>query len=342
MKKTGLLLIASLLLAGSLAAGEALAAENAGEEQGSLEGMESIEGVDIEGSYGGHIDYEMAAMGGLWFELPKSLTGQDGDVSMPVSIYDGEGYCLMAGSFATPGAAGAFATEQRGYLDSLDDILNKVEGYEIMIAEENAYPNGYIYRNKDAILEVGEKAYEILSLTAFCGEEAALFHIGFDAEADYDTMMLCQEIILHIEETLGLYGEEPFALQGGQGQPGTADHDTFTDEDENLADGTLILQPPTEKGLEGAVAWATYYLSITPFSYKALVEQLEEYEGFTHEEAVYGVEHAGADFSEQAAYSAASYKEAFPDMTTEDIIEQLEYEGYTKEEAAYGGSSIEN
>ena len=79
---------------------------------------------------------------------------------------------------------------------------------------------------------------------------------------------------------------------------------------------------------------ANSYLSFSAFSYSGLVEQLE-YEGFTHEEAVYGADHCGADWKEQALQKANSYL-SFSAFSYSGLIDQLEYEGFAHEEAEYG------
>ncbi len=73
---------------------------------------------------------------------------------------------------------------------------------------------------------------------------------------------------------------------------------------------------------------------IVPFSYTGLIEQLE-YEGFTNDQATYGVDNSGANWNEQAAKSAKSYLE-YSSFSREGLIEQLEYEGFTHEQAVYG------
>ncbi len=65
-----------------------------------------------------------------------------------------------------------------------------------------------------------------------------------------------------------------------------------------------------------------------------MIEQLE-YEGFTHEEAVYGADNSGADWMEQAVKKAKSYLD-YSSFSRERLISQLEYEGFTHEEAVYG------
>ena len=87
-----------------------------------------------------------------------------------------------------------------------------------------------------------------------------------------------------------------------------------------------------------ALKSAKSYLDIMPFSYEGLIEQLE-YEGFTHEQAVYGADKCGADWNEQAVKSAESYLDIMP-FSYEGLIEQLEYEGFTHEQAVYGAKSV--
>lgn len=70
------------------------------------------------------------------------------------------------------------------------------------------------------------------------------------------------------------------------------------------------------------------------FSRTGLIDQLE-YEGYTHDEALYGVDHCGANWKEQAVKVAADYLETMS-FSKSGLIEQLEYEGFTHEQAVYG------
>lgn len=83
-----------------------------------------------------------------------------------------------------------------------------------------------------------------------------------------------------------------------------------------------------------ALRKAKSYLKTAAFSYEGLIEQLE-YEKFTHDDAVYGVDNCGADWNEQAAKKAQSYLKISP-FSRDSLIEQLEYEKFTHEQAIYG------
>lgn len=87
-------------------------------------------------------------------------------------------------------------------------------------------------------------------------------------------------------------------------------------------------------GQRNALSKAKDYLEVMPFSYTGLIKQLE-YEKYTHKEAIYGADHCGADWNEQAVKFAKSYLDLM-DFSRDGLIEQLEYEGFTNEQAIYG------
>ena len=104
---------------------------------------------------------------------------------------------------------------------------------------------------------------------------------------------------------------------------------------------TPALEEESDKatmGEKNALSQALSYLRTMPFSYSGLIEQLE-YEGYTHQEAVYGVDNCGANWNEQAALKAQSYLDVMP-FSRDGLIEQLEYEGFTREQAEYGVQAV--
>jgi hypothetical protein len=82
---------------------------------------------------------------------------------------------------------------------------------------------------------------------------------------------------------------------------------------------------------------AADYLDYTAFSRSGLIRQLE-YEGYTQEDAAYGVDALNVDWNEQAAKSAADYLE-YTSFSRSGLIDQLVYEGYTQAQAEYGVST---
>ena len=146
--------------------------------------------------------------------------------------------------------------------------------------------------------------------------------VAFLYSEDYDSL----------PEYMGMldtvYTGVPFSADSYVISEPVADSPTENDTPEESNDSTI------STGERNALSKAKDYLLYTAFSYSGLIEQLE-YEGFTHEEAVYGADHCGADWKEQAAKKAADYLE-YSSFSRDGLIEQLEYVGFTHEEAEYG------
>ncbi len=100
------------------------------------------------------------------------------------------------------------------------------------------------------------------------------------------------------------------------------------EKEDNTSSSSLTL------GQLNALETAGSYLDVMPFSYSGLIKQLE-YEGYTHEEAVYAADHCGTDWNEQAVKSAKLYLDTMT-FSRQGLIEQLEYEGFTHDQAVYG------
>lgn len=89
-------------------------------------------------------------------------------------------------------------------------------------------------------------------------------------------------------------------------------------------------------GEKNALASAKQYLSVMGFSYSGLMNQLETFDEYSHEEAKYAVDNCGANWKEQAARSAKNYLSVMA-FSRKGLIEQLvNFDGYTREEAEYG------
>jgi type IV secretory pathway VirB10-like protein len=100
--------------------------------------------------------------------------------------------------------------------------------------------------------------------------------------------------------------------------------------------------PPTTEGpfagetvsQRNARQKAADYLDYTSFSRSSLIKQVE-YEGFTQEDAAYGVDALNVDWNEQAAKKAAEYLD-YTSFSRSSLTEQLLYEGFTQAQAEYG------
>lgn len=108
----------------------------------------------------------------------------------------------------------------------------------------------------------------------------------------------------------------------------------------------IITEPVTEAPTESsetlsqknALRSAKNYISMMGFSYTGLIQQLE-FEGYPHEDAVYGADNCNADWFAEAAESAQNYINLMP-MSKEELINQLEFEGFTSEQAEHGAQAV--
>ena len=90
------------------------------------------------------------------------------------------------------------------------------------------------------------------------------------------------------------------------------------------------------KGEANALMAAKNYLELSGFSYKGLMSQLEQGDGYTHAEAEYAVKNCGADWNKQAVRSAKQYLE-LSSFSRKELIEQLVTgDGFTQKQAEYG------
>ncbi|SRR6056297_2585383 len=97
-------------------------------------------------------------------------------------------------------------------------------------------------------------------------------------------------------------------------------------------------EPEATTGERNALSKAKTYLDQMAFSRDGLIEQLK-YEGFTHQQAVYGADNVGADWNEQAVRQAKIYLDQMA-FSRDGLIEQLKYEGFTHQQAEYGAEGV--
>jgi hypothetical protein len=104
---------------------------------------------------------------------------------------------------------------------------------------------------------------------------------------------------------------------------------------------TTAPPPPTTAGptisQSNARQKAAQYLEFQSFSRSGLIDQLK-FEGFSEEDATYGVDAVNPDWNEQAAKKAAQYLE-FQSFSHSGLVDQLVFEGFTPEQAEYGVST---
>lgn len=67
--------------------------------------------------------------------------------------------------------------------------------------------------------------------------------------------------------------------------------------------------------------------------------RVAEYEGFSAEDATFGVDNAGADWNAEAAETAADYMD-YDSFSRQGLYDQLAYEGFLPPEIEYGLSQV--
>jgi outer membrane biosynthesis protein TonB len=95
-------------------------------------------------------------------------------------------------------------------------------------------------------------------------------------------------------------------------------------------------EPVLTRSQQNATRKAGDYLDFTAFSRTGLIEQLE-YEGFSTEDATFGVDALNVNWNEQAAKKAEDYLDLTA-FSRSGLVDQLLYEGFTREQAEYGVS----
>ncbi len=97
-------------------------------------------------------------------------------------------------------------------------------------------------------------------------------------------------------------------------------------------------KPKLTVGQENAASKALDYLDYTAFSRSGLIKQLE-FEGFTTDEATFGVDYIDADWNAQAEAKAQDYMD-YSSFSKQGLIDQLIFEGFSKEQAAIGAAAV--
>lgn len=95
--------------------------------------------------------------------------------------------------------------------------------------------------------------------------------------------------------------------------------------------------PPETVSQSNARSMAADYLRYTAFSRSGLIDQLK-FEGFSEEDAAFGVDALNVDWNDQAAQMAAQYLD-YSSFSRSGLINQLVFEGFSQAEAEYGVST---
>ena len=100
------------------------------------------------------------------------------------------------------------------------------------------------------------------------------------------------------------------------------------------ANNGIVIPESESIWFEQAVTAAKSCLESFPYSRIELIESLIT-EGFTKDQAVYGVDNSGANWNEQAALAAKDSLDSYP-SSKQELIEELEYSWFTPDQAVYG------
>lgn len=213
------------------------------------------------------------------------------------------------------------------------------ENYTIDVADNAIYACVWVdglAEELDTCKETGEQSLQWETVKACSVAIAKLSQTFFSsgAQPDSDFFFFVMDDRGQEDILLAVYnGEivrdkfEDYDVAGWEPEQDTQSQQNETDEELSATS-----EPTT--GERNALKSAQRYLSIMAFSYDGLVRQLE-YEGYSHDEAVYAADNCGADWNEQAAKKAADYLDIMS-FSRDGLIDQLEYEGFSEEQAVYG------
>ncbi|HTN59428.1 MAG TPA: Ltp family lipoprotein [Protaetiibacter sp.] len=121
-------------------------------------------------------------------------------------------------------------------------------------------------------------------------------------------------------------------------EPADDETNEVAEPSEEPAEPAAPAAPAESAGQSNAARAAENYLRVMPFSRTGLIGQLE-FEGYSTEDATYGVDKLGADWNEQAAKKAQSYLDVMP-FSRSSLIDQLVFDGFTQAEAEYGVTAV--
>lgn len=129
-----------------------------------------------------------------------------------------------------------------------------------------------------------------------------------------------------------------FLQAGAKDTPSDSSGDAFSVDGSTFSSGAGDFSGDfggsVSSGERNALKRAKDYLEYSAFSYQSLKEQLE-FEGYSSSEAIYAVDHCGADWNEQAYKRAKQYLD-YSAFSYDGLIDQLLFEGFTQAQAEHG------
>ena len=244
--------------------------------------------------------------------------------------------CLMTAHGTS--VSGSDITYVEDHIGSLYYEVPNIASDQIRENEDSKFYNGdgYIIGTMFTPLDmdVSGTATTAYADAIWCGDGVGILLVTFPKDSSEQMKTTCKEIFEHMGQTV--YSEDWTEEPTGITFEGTSS--TNDEEPASLISAAGASRETStgsaSTGEANALSRAESYLKFSAFSHEGLVDQLE-FEGFSHEEAVYGADHCGADWNEQAAQKAKSYL-SFSSFSKSSLIEQLEYEGFTNEQAEYG------
>ena len=203
-----------------------------------------------------------------------------------------------------------------------------VEEFDVKSKETitmQSYPCLSVYATK----KVDEKTFDVTIYVVNYYNDFYTFMMWVDSSKNYDysgvLSKIAMDAIQKADEELYNYDET----------------EEYTEKETIEAEEITEEETTKELSIEriNALSKAKSYLSVSAFSEKGIIEQLE-YEGFSKKDAKYAAKNCGADWTQQALTKAESYLSS-SSFSKKGLIEQLEYEGFEKEDAEYAAENCE-
>lgn len=191
-------------------------------------------------------------------------------------------------------------------------------------------------------------------------EVGGLPGVSFTAKASYSNVPLDAEVYIVIDEssdkllavayfkTSGISSETDDAFQNIidtalpadqviVSAPTPSEDSSSGSSDESASSGSSSAGTNNDKA--AALKDAEEALQYSDYSYDSLIDFLE-YDGFTHEAAVYAADSVDADWKEEALSSANDYLK-YSSMSESGLKDQLEFEKYTDDEVSYAMDHVD-